>query len=69
MNTNSTTTLPCDGCNRYLGDVGQPLVVDFQGFRYRVCGYGCANRLLARLSQLYGANGLQSRMSSVRRPT
>jgi hypothetical protein len=51
MNTNSTTTLPCDGCNRYLGDV--TLVVDFHGFRYRVCGYGCANRLLARLSQLY----------------
>jgi len=83
MNTNSTTTLPCAGCNCYLGDVGQPLVVDFDGWRYRVCGYGCAHRLLARLSQssttstsatndtvrVYGANGLQSRMSSVRRPT
>jgi hypothetical protein len=50
MNTNSTTTLPCAGCNRYLGDVMQPLVVDFDGWRYRVCAYGCANRLLARLS-------------------
>jgi hypothetical protein len=50
MNTNSTTTLPCAGCNRYLGDVMQPLVVDLDGFRYRVCAYGCANRLLARLS-------------------
>jgi len=50
MNTSSTTTLPCAGCNCYLGDVMQPLVVDFDGFRYRVCGYGCANRLLARLS-------------------
>ena len=51
MNTNSATTLPCAGCNRYLGDVMQPLVVDFDGFRYRVCGHGCATRLLARLSQ------------------
>jgi hypothetical protein len=50
MNTNSTTTLPCAGCNCYLGDVLQPLVVDFDGFRYRVCAYGCANRLLARLT-------------------
>lgn len=50
MNTNSTTTLPCAGCNRYLGDVTQPLVVDFDGFRYRVCAYGCASRLLARLT-------------------
>ena len=51
MNTNSATTLPCAGCSRYLGDVMQPLVVDFDGFRYRLCGYGCADRLLARLSQ------------------
>lgn len=51
MNTNSTTTLPCAGCSRYLGDVMQPLVVDFDGFRYRVCGHGCAIRLMARLSQ------------------
>jgi hypothetical protein len=50
VNTNSTTTLPCAGCNRYLGDVMQPLVVDFDGFRYRVCAYGCATRLLARLT-------------------
>ena len=50
MNTNSPTTLPCAGCSRYLGDVMQPLVVDFDGFRYRVCGPGCAARLLARLS-------------------
>jgi len=50
MNTNSTTTLPCAGCSRYLGDVMQPLVVDFDGFRYRVCAYGCASRLLARLT-------------------
>jgi hypothetical protein len=28
----------------------QPLVVDFDGFRYRVCAYGCASRLLARLT-------------------
>lgn len=51
MNTNSTTTLPCAGCNCYLGDVMQPLVVDFDGFRYRLCGYGCADRLMARLSR------------------
>jgi hypothetical protein len=51
MNTNSATTLPCAGCSRYLGDVMQPLVVDFDGFRYRVCGRGCLVRLMARLSQ------------------
>ena len=51
MNTSSATTLPCAGCNCYLGDVMQPLVVDFDGWRYRVCGHVCANRLLARLSQ------------------
>jgi hypothetical protein len=49
MNTNSTTPRPCAGCSRDLGDVMQPLVVDF-GFRYRVCAYGCASRLLARLT-------------------
>ena len=49
MNNSSATTLPCAGCNCYLGDVTS-LVVDFDGFRYRVCGHGCANRLLARLS-------------------
>lgn len=81
MNTNSPTTLPCAGCSRYLGDVMQPLVADYDGFRYRVCGHACANRLLARLSQssttstsatndsvrVYGQNGLQDRTPSVRR--
>jgi hypothetical protein len=81
MNTNSTTTLPCAGCNRYLGDVMQPLVVDFDGFRYRLCGYGCADRLMQRLTatsttstsathdtvRVYGVNGLQSRTPSARR--
>ena len=81
MNNSSATTIPCAGCSRYLGDVMQPLVVDFDGFRYRVCGHGCANRLLARLSQssttstsatndsvrVYGQNGLQDRTPSVRR--
>lgn len=80
MNNSSATTLPCAGCNCYLGDVTS-LVVDFDGFRYRVCGHGCANRLLARLSQssttstsatnddvrVYGQNGLQARTPSVRR--
>ena len=46
----STTTLPCAGCTCYLGDVLQPLVVNFDGFRYCVCAYGCASRLLARLT-------------------
>ena len=51
MNTNSTTTLPCAGCSRYLGDAMQSLVVDFDGWRYRLCGPGCADRLLAWLSR------------------
>ena len=81
MNTNSTTTLPCAGCNCYLGYVTRLLVVDFDGFRYCVCGHVCANRLMARLSQssttstsatnddvrVYGQNGLQARTPSVRR--
>ena len=50
MNNSSATTLPCAGCNCYLGDVTS-IVVDFDGFRGRVCGRVCANRLLARLSQ------------------
>ena len=81
MNNSSATTLPCAGCNCYLGYVTSLIVVDFDGFRYRVCGHGCANRLLARLSQssttatsatnddvrVYGQNGLQDRTPSVRR--
>jgi hypothetical protein len=80
MNNSSATTIHCAGCNCYLGDVTS-LVVDFDGWRYRVCGHGCANRLMARLSQssttatsatndsvrVYGQNGLQDRTPSVRK--
>ena len=80
MNNSSATTIPCAGCSRYLGDAVSFDVV-LVGFRYRVCGHGCAIRLLARLSQssttstsatnddvrVYGQNGLQDRTPSVRR--
>jgi len=52
MNTNSTTPRPCAGCSRDLGFVSKTLMIDFDGWRYEVCGHsqGCADRLLARLS-------------------
>ena len=55
MNTNSTTPRPCAGCSRDLGYVLRTLVINFDGWRYEVCGHsqGCADRLMARLSRQY----------------
>ena len=53
MNTNSTTPRPCAGCSRDLGYVMRTFVINYCGWRYEVCGHsqGCADRLMARLSQ------------------
>ena len=53
MNTNSTTPRPCAGCSRDLGYVMRTLVINYDGWRYEVCGHtnGCADRLMARLSR------------------
>ena len=55
MNSNSATPRPCAGCSRDLGFVMRTLVINFDGWRYEVCGHshGCADRLMARLSRQY----------------
>jgi hypothetical protein len=50
MNTNSTNPRPCAGCSRDLGYVMHTLSVTFDGWRYEVCGRGCVDRLMQRLS-------------------
>jgi len=55
MNTNSTTPRRCAVCGRGLGYATRTFVINFDGWRYEICGYtnGCADRLMARLSRQY----------------
>ena len=41
---------PCAGCSRDLGYVVQTLSITYDGWRYGVCGRGCLDRLMQRLS-------------------
>jgi hypothetical protein len=50
MNTNSATPRPCAGCSCDLGHVMHALSINHDGWRYEVCGRGCLDRLMQRIS-------------------